>query len=381
MMFTDNLSTCSSSMSELTFEDLADSIGEVRHLAVVTTDNCQARCAHCLMKSGPSRLERVDVDLVKQTVTYFATNSKLKLVAFTGGESTLLGDDLLEMIAHCTESGIATRLVTNAIWADTVENAVRMIRSLRSVGLTEINFSTDDFHRVWIPLENIRNAWNAAKGMGFTSVLVATCSGKKSKISPEYMVDYLGGEASIIDELKNRSDLPPQHVDGTRYMVSRSPIGRLGRGSRLREDLLPPFTEKTKHSLYGGCTGTFNPPTLNADGTLGLCCGINTEYNPILSLGSSEDLVRTGKYSLDETKKVILNAIRIIGPAQLLHIATGDPNIIEDRRFRSICEVCEYLTTDPKLVQSMVSQIASIARITSATLRAQTSIGGDDDGV
>lgn len=42
------------------------------------------------------------------------------------------------------------------------------------------------------------------------------------------MVDYLGGEASIIDELRNRSDLPPQHVDGTRYTVLRSPIGRFG---------------------------------------------------------------------------------------------------------------------------------------------------------
>lgn len=359
---------CHSCTSELRFEDLVETIDEVRHLAVVTTDNCQARCAHCLMKSGPSRSERLDVETVKRTVGYFAENSKVKLVAFTGGESTLLGNDLLEMIAQCTELGIATRLVTNAIWANTPESAAEMIRSLRSVGLTEINFSTDDFHRVWIPLENIRNAWNAAKGTGFTSVLVATCSGHRSRISPEFMVEYLGGDAAIVDELKEPSNLPPQHADGTRYMVSRSPIGRLGRGSRLREDLLPPFTEKTKRGLYGGCTGTFNPPTLNADGTLGFCCGINTEYNPILTLGRSEDLIGTERYSFNDTKRVILNAIRIIGPAQLLHIATGDPNIIDDRRFRSVCEVCEYLTTDTDLIRSLEEQVDAIARITSATL-------------
>lgn len=109
-------STCLSCSSELRFENLEESIQTVHHLAVVTTDKCQARCAHCLMKSEPSRSERLNLESFKRTVTYFAANSQMRLVAFTGGESTLLGDDLLEMIAHCTELGIATRLVTNAFW-------------------------------------------------------------------------------------------------------------------------------------------------------------------------------------------------------------------------------------------------------------------------
>lgn len=377
-MFRETNRYCSPCTSELRFEDFADSIDKVRHLAVVTTDNCQARCAHCLMKSGPNRSERLDVHTAKLTVAYFAENSKLKLVAFTGGESTLLGNDLLEMIAYCTELGIATRLVTNAIWASTPRAAGNVIRDLRSVGLTEINFSTDDFHQVWIPLTNIKNAWNATKGEGFASVLVATCSSDSSRISAEFMVDYLGGNAAIVDELNDINDLPTPKSDGTRYMVSRTPISRLGRGSGLREELLPPFTERTRQSLYGGCSGTFNPPTLNADGTLGFCCGISTEYNPILSLEPIDNLVKIEHYTLGYPKKVILNAIRIIGPTQLLHIATGDPNIIEDRRFRTICEVCEFLTTDPNLVSSLENKVDEIARITSATVAAESWVKGND---
>lgn len=364
-MFPEVTEICS---PHLDFDKFDESIHGVRHLAVVTTDTCQARCAHCLMKSDPKRSERLSIATFKNVLTYFETHTLLKLVAFTGGESTLLGDELLEMIAYCTELGIATRLVTNAIWATSPEDARSLLRDLRSVGLSEINFSTDDFHQVWIPLENIKTAWDATKGLGFSSVLVATCSGERSRITPEYMVDYLGGSIAIVERLKEPSDLPPRDADGTRYMVSRSPIGRLGRGARLREDLLPPYSDKIKRTVYGGCSSTFNPPTLNPDGTLGLCCGISTEYNPVLSLGLGADLISTGAYSLSKVQKIILNGIRILGPAQLLHIATGDPNIIEDRRFRSICEVCEYLTSNSEIVRSLSIQADSIAKLTATTL-------------
>ncbi|WP_127842369.1 radical SAM protein [Actinomyces wuliandei] len=138
----------------------------IDELAIATTDRCQARCAHCLMKSGPERTEELSLEEMESFISYLHEQHGLQLVVFTGGESTLLGDTLLEAIAFCSERGIGTRLVTNAIWAQDYDTARDYLVTLRECGLNELNISTDDFHLAWIPIDNVLRAWSAAKGLG-----------------------------------------------------------------------------------------------------------------------------------------------------------------------------------------------------------------------
>ncbi|WP_278971670.1 radical SAM protein [Mobiluncus mulieris] len=337
--------------------DLKEYIRRVHSLAIVTTDECQARCAHCLMSSGPAETTRLSIEKMKETVDFFVRNSSLKLVSFTGGESTLLEDDLLEVIAYCSELGIATRLVTNAYWASKRSEATKIIDKLREVGLYEINFSMDDFHAVWIPIDNLKNAWYSAKHMGFGTVLVAMCEGPISKVTSDYIKSFLEDEdIVIISRLEHEpEELPPPSSDGTRYLISKSNISRLGRGRKLRLGFLTPEPDYASYpkTIYGGCTSLFNPVTLNPDGSFGICCGIRTEHNIILSLSAATVFDSIEESQICYQDSLVLRAIQTVGPAILLRIVTGRASIIEELNIRSVCEACEILTTTDEYVDSL----------------------------
>ena len=288
------------------------------------------------MKSGPQRKERLSLDEIKYCIDYFHENSQTEIVVFTGGESTLLANDLFEAISYCAERGLATRLVTNAIWATNECATEQMIEELVDAGLTEINYSTDDFHCVWIPIDNIKRAWMASKGKGFETVLIANCSGPHSNE----------------DAIKT---LPPPAPDGTRYLISRSAISKIGNGARLRDRYFMPYKDLDHKQLYGGCPGLMDPPTLNADGTLGVCCGINTEYNRILTFGKFEDVV-SNNFKTSEFNTLLLEAIRILGPSYLFHLASESATAITDIEARTACEVCERLTGSEKLLTSLANK-------------------------
>lgn len=333
---------------------VSSALSEAIRFAVVTTDRCQARCAHCLMKSAPERPERLTLEQIMKLVDHLVSNTAVKMVVFTGGESTLLGDDLLEAISYCAARGLLTRLVTNAAWATDDQLAKRTIRDLRDAGLSEINYSTDDFHCAWIPFSNIERAWRAAKDEGFLSVLIATCSGPHSKITPEIIQKRLNERIETYENTsENDNSIDFTSGGDTKYLISVSQLSKLGRGATLPEKYFPSYTSLQKNKLYGACPCLMDPPTLNPDGTLGACCGISTEGNPILNLGFAEDVLGDPEFQVEGFQGLILRAIQTVGPAYLYHMASESASGISKMRARNVCEVCEELTTNNDLLNSL----------------------------
>lgn len=339
-------------------------------LAIVTTDRCQAHCAHCLMKSGPEETAQVKISDIRVAVDWMSAAGALKLVVFTGGESTLLESELFEAISYCSDRGIATRLVTNAHWAEDADSANSMVSALVEAGLNEINFSTDDFHAVWIPLERIRFAWHATKEKGLATVLVATCSGPASRITAESVRDYLGENVPILDPGEGCSGDRIRDGKATFYGISRSRISRLGRGNRLKASYFPREAEQPP---YGGCDFLGRPMTMTADGAMGACCGVNTRDNPILSLGAlttSGTSVNTLETTLEQYS--LLKAIRVLGPTELYRMANDAlGRDVEMLGLSEICEVCERLTGDPQVVSWLYSNTAEIQARTQAAILAR----------
>lgn len=139
-----------------------------RMLTFITTYKCGAVCDHCLMSCTPNNSDRLTLPQMRQFIDSFAEVCVGSgVVVFTGGECTLLGDDLLEAIAYANSLGLFTRIVTNAWWAKSERDAETFLNELKSCGLDEINISCDDFHAEYIPLENVRNLWNSAKQWAF----------------------------------------------------------------------------------------------------------------------------------------------------------------------------------------------------------------------
>jgi len=324
-----------------------------RTLTFITTDQCGARCAHCLMESGPERESTLTYESMRRRMDDIASGGDVQLVVFTGGECTRLGDDLLESIAYASANGLLTRVVTNVEWAVDEVSAASMIRDLREAGLREINFSYDDFHRVWVPEANLLNAWRAAKGVGFGSVVVALASGPRSRVTVEWLRRFLGHDLPLAyDETLRRLPLPEPSADGTRYLISNSRLIRVGRGRGLRQGYMTP-EPVLGGALFQRCPPENAEPVITSEGNVAACCGIYPNGNEVLDLGPD------GRPSA--AQRTILAAIRQLGPGYLLGLLNQAGVQVRHRNsYVSICEVCEDVTRNPTAVAYLAENLPRI---------------------
>lgn len=324
-------------------------------ITVVTTNQCSARCAHCLMSSGPERLEMLTAKQIKDVMINLNKTHSIGAVVFTGGECTSLGEDLFEAIAQASSLGLATRVVTNGEWASDEQTTISMIKKFRTAGLNELNISYDDFHAVWIPVGNIVNIWRHSKRKGFASVVMAIGSGPRSRITPESMMQAVGETVPMVydDNGRLRQSLPPAE-DGTRYLISNTRILKIGRGRALRDDYCT--FRKTEHVFSQCCPSQNMHPVITPRAHVGACCGINPDGNPILDLGYFE------RCDDSELKKVYLQAVRVLGPGYLIELVRDhiDKEEFGRKRYSSICEMCEDLTTSSDSVKVLAENIDRI---------------------
>ncbi len=81
------------------------------------TYRCNFSCAHCSVVAGPHRREVLSRELMYKAIREATNIASIGVIVFTGGESTLYFDQLIEGIRLANEYGFVTRLVTNAWWA------------------------------------------------------------------------------------------------------------------------------------------------------------------------------------------------------------------------------------------------------------------------
>ena len=143
-------------------------------LAISPTHKCTAACENCCIGCNPNIKEIMDYNtMISHIDNSFAAFPKIKVVVFTGGECTLLGEDLVNVIKYVTDKyKTVTRIVTNAHWATSYETAYKRLKELKDVGLTELNFSTGDDHQKFVKVEKIITAAKAACDLGFMTVLI-----------------------------------------------------------------------------------------------------------------------------------------------------------------------------------------------------------------
>jgi len=319
-----------------------------KQLTVITTNQCTARCAHCTMCSEPHRQGTLTYPQIKDAIEHLHSINQLLVVIFSGGEPTLLGDDLLDSIAYADSLGILTRLVTNAHWAGSRERARATLRELREAGLAEINISTDDYHLPFIPFKNVENAWKECKGIGFSAVVVANSHGPQSKINPEFIMDRLGETIHTrYDENGTGQAYCSPAEDGTLYLLSNACLQRVGRAkdNSINDNLTYP---KNQERLNVGCRSALVNPALSPYNHLWVCCGIECENNDILDLG---DMSAGNIHSLlfRANDNIVLNALILLGP---LFIRNFIQNKCKDvgflNSYTTVCQICEDVVKNPR---------------------------------
>ena len=322
-------------------------------LTVLTTSTCTAACRHCSMNSSPQRRERLSWAQLESVLRQAFESLALRIVVFSGGEPTLLGDDLLRALALCREHGVKTRVVTNGYWATSPEAAAARVASLREAGLDELNVSTDDFHLPWISLQRVRYAYDAALQAGFDAVVLSHCSGPESALHPERLRAWFGGgELRLRFGVDGQTESSEHVAGGTQVILSNGNIQQIGRTIEAvserelddRDDL------DAAAERIGGCPWAIRGAAVTPGGHLAACCGFELEGNPILDYGDLREVPLAGL--LDRADgDLISNMIAVLGPPKirrlLERLAPGEA-VFPRERYRTYCEVCSDLVGRPE---------------------------------
>jgi Radical SAM superfamily len=305
-----------------------------RTLSIMPTFQCTAACDHCGTMSSPRVKTKLPKDYMLRAIDE-AAELGYRAVVFTGGEATLARSDLIEGIARASSLGLAVRVVTNAYWANSEKSTQIRLDELKKAGLSEINFSTGDQHARFVPVENVIRAIRAALEAKLrVAVMVETV--KERRVTKEFVVNHPDFRRILIE-------FPMADLD-----VHESPWMPLVPAAIEK---YPEGVATNGENLPGrrGCDSVLTTTTLQADGSLGACCGIGMRLIPELQLGHVADtsLQQANRLAADD---VLKRWIRVEGPERILAWAADhDPTIEWEDMYAHKCQACLRLYKDPKV--------------------------------
>ncbi len=297
-------------------------------LVFSVTNRCTARCRDCpVVHEGrpPMSLNAGDMIRIMEDVIPYGF---LRLVVFTGGEPLLIGDDLKQAIAFAARHGLLTRVVSNAYWATSKEKARATMRDLQGEGLTELNISCDDFHQEFVPLENVRNANDAALEIGLP-LLLAYRRNPEGLIDREYLSKFLGVELKtfVHGEENPRNNVLLEGVN--------IPI----KSGQARD-----CPASADNSWMGPCDSVLTRVIIAPDKRVQICCGIASGSIDELYIGTLYkdgnliEILRKGNENL------VTNWLALEGPSSIQDfVRSKAPWIDLPESYVNRCHACNEL--------------------------------------
>ena len=255
----------------------------------------------------------------------------VKVVVFTGGETTLYLDQLLTGISTAKNFGLLTRIVTNGWWADTELKARKMLTDLKNAGLDEINTSYDDYHAPFMKIKNIAILVKVALELGFKTIAVATIVDNTSKYSSDKISSYVAKYVGISEkELREK------------VLFLEDFVTPAGRGTGLSIDSSRVYGNETSTFKSGlSCQDVVKTISIHPSGDVKACCGHAMMSVDDLIIGnlnnnSLDDLINLAQ------KNIVYWWTSTRGPKKILE------KIGVDGEFTSICDACRVLLVSNK---------------------------------
>ena len=223
-----------------------------------------------------------------------------------------LGEDLYTAVEYTAFKGFSSRIVTNAYWATSLERATEILERMQAIGLTEINFSCDDFHQEYIPLECIKWANSAAEKVGMPALL-AVKGFRNSKINIEYLENFFGVSLSLF---RKGRDNPKNNVANFGVTV---PVGWESDKVDNASLLYPPNMNSWKNP----CTSVLERIVITPTGDFSICCGIGSDEFPESTLGNihSQSIIELLAQANDD---LIVNWLALEGPYGIMRFIQQD---------------------------------------------------------
>lgn len=239
-------------------------------LALITSFRCTAACSECCFSCSPiAKSPLMSLRRMKHYIDTALTcfGESLRLLVITGGECFLLGAKLRLIVAYAAKRGLLVRVVTNAYWATSYGKAFRMLKHLKRLGLSEVNFSTGDEHSAWVPMDNVIYGSMAACELGVTCIVNVEQHGQDNAYYDQFMSD------PRIANLSTSHSPDRFRVIAGIWMPTSNPE----RGKNAEASNRLPIPDSMR-----ACDSLLTTITLSPHGELYACCGLTVRRNSYL---------------------------------------------------------------------------------------------------
>jgi hypothetical protein len=308
-----------------------------RGLTLITTRQCTASCDHCCFGCSPLLTERIPRERLRRLIDEAAQIPSIRNVHFSGGECFLLGNELLECVAHAASAGLSPRAITNGYWAKSITIATRQAEALKTAGLAVLAFSTGPMHLRYVPLKNVLTGARASALAGLkTAIYLEIFEGSYPQLNE------LAAEPQIADLISRGA-----------ISLYESPWIPSARGDGTANLQHPERFMRFLNHEREGCGSVMDTLTVTPSLDLLACCGFPMESIDDLRLGSVAS--RTVSDVLNHAKNDPLLAwIRVDGPEIIYEQArTLDPSVQPPMNSAHICMTCVALFKDRKAMRSV----------------------------
>lgn len=325
-----------------------------RILSVIITFQCNAECDQCGTFSSPRERGMIDEVVLRQLIDE-AKKLKFEAIVFTGGEATLRWNALKRLIKYASNQGLLTRLVTNAVWATSRTKGLEKLNELCAAGLNEINFSTGDEHKRFVPLSSVANAINAAMVEGIPHrTMIETRS--SSKFSCEELL----------------SEFPLDQRETIQGALIESPWMPMSPFHEYGYDEKTPTANSANLHAHMGCDSVLGTYVAYPDGKLSACCGLGARMIEEMHVGtfSPHDSTALHDAIVEAEQDMIKLAVHFYGPFRVLQWAAEcDPSIQWENKFAHKCQGCAKMYKDEAARKGVVDGVlANIDDIEFATM-------------
>jgi hypothetical protein len=137
-------------------------------LHFLLTYRCTHACDHCFVFGSPRGRGAFTLRKVREVLAQARDVGTIESVYFEGGEPFLHYPVLLAGLRAAKDEGYEVGVVTNAYWAESVEDAELWLKPLAEIGIADLTLSDDDLHGETGAEGRAQTAVKAAKALGIS---------------------------------------------------------------------------------------------------------------------------------------------------------------------------------------------------------------------
>ncbi|MBY0473993.1 MAG: radical SAM protein [Nitrosomonas sp.] len=133
------------------------------NLGILLWNTCNAACSHCAVNSGPSEKSVMTDDQIFELIDGAFYDCSRPKIGLSGGEAFAFFDRLCKICRYAINKGAIVSVNTNGFWGTSAEEAKKKVQIIKSIGVSRLVVSIDEFHQEYIDVARPLNVIRACR--------------------------------------------------------------------------------------------------------------------------------------------------------------------------------------------------------------------------